>query len=228
MLAMIRFAMDRELADFLKSKAARGEHPRALAASFAKGMGHRVSERLKQLKAERTANVRAKGTELVVVKGQIVDAAFAKLFQGLKWKKGRATRPASIAIAYAAGAEAGNRVDLGEREQIERKSKSARQSRNSAGNAENAATGNHNVGKREFLKSLGAAGISILRSFVWIAAVFIWLSAHPSLLPDSVVRALLWLDSAGALAPAAIGVLIAIPAALLYRHLSPRQPLPLR
>jgi hypothetical protein len=133
------------------------------------------------------------------------------------------------AIAYAAGAEAGNRVDHGVREQIDQKAKPARQSRNSARNAEKAATTITPTSEAsKFLMSLGTAAISILRSFFWIAAVFMWLSANPSLLPASVVRFLLWLDSAGALAPAAIGVLIAIPAALLYRHLSPRQTLPLR
>src|SRR5262249_12018360 len=39
MLAMVRFAMDQELAGFLKTITGRGEHPKSLAASFSKGMG---------------------------------------------------------------------------------------------------------------------------------------------------------------------------------------------
>jgi len=79
MIAMIRLAMDREVGDFLKSGRAKGEHRRSVAASFAKGMSHRICERLRMLKAQRTANVRAKGKDLVVVKSEVVDAAFAKL-----------------------------------------------------------------------------------------------------------------------------------------------------
>ncbi|MGQ0672118.1 MAG: DUF2786 domain-containing protein [Hyphomicrobium sp.] len=115
MLAMIRFAMDRELSDFMKTDAAKaGEHPRSLAASFLRGMGHRINERLRQLKAERTANVRANGKDLVVVKGAIVDAAFAAQYPNLK--KARATRPPKSEFAYSAGFEAGDRVNLGHKE----------------------------------------------------------------------------------------------------------------
>ena len=62
MLAMIRAAMDRELSTFLVSPeaAGSGEHRRTLSHSFMRGMGHRISQRLERLKAERTANVKAK------------------------------------------------------------------------------------------------------------------------------------------------------------------------
>jgi hypothetical protein len=59
------------------------------------------------------ANVRAKGTDLVAVKGNIVDAAFAELMKGQELKRPRPLKPPKSAYAYAAGAEAGERVRLG-------------------------------------------------------------------------------------------------------------------
>ena len=55
MLATIRSAMEREFADFFETGAG-GENPKALAAAFSKGMGHRISQRLRRLKAGRPAN----------------------------------------------------------------------------------------------------------------------------------------------------------------------------
>lgn len=70
MLAMIRLAMDREFSDFMASDAAKGiAHPQVA----------------------RTANVRAKGKVLVVVKGNLVEAAFDELMRGLNLKKGPAS-----------------------------------------------------------------------------------------------------------------------------------------
>jgi hypothetical protein len=92
MLAMIRLAMDREFSDFMASDAAKGiAHPRSVATSFMKGMGHHLRDRIDQLKVARTANVRAKGKVLVVVKGNLVEAAFAELMRGLNLKKGPAS-----------------------------------------------------------------------------------------------------------------------------------------
>jgi hypothetical protein len=119
MLGMIRFAMDHELGDYLKSGKPRGEHHWSVVASFSKGMGHRICERLRQLKFQRTANVRAKGKDLVILKGQLVDEAYAKFF-GAPLKKGRPSKPSKSALAYAAGVAAGDRVDIGERPEIEK------------------------------------------------------------------------------------------------------------
>ena len=81
MLMMIRSAMDREFADFVRTRKASDEHPASLATSFSQGMGDRISHRLRLLKAGRTANVLARGNELA--------AAPAKLFQGFLNRAGR-------------------------------------------------------------------------------------------------------------------------------------------
>jgi hypothetical protein len=60
-------------ADFFETGTC-GENPKALAASFSKGMGHRISQRLRRLKAGRSATVLGKGKELA--------AGFANLFRG--------------------------------------------------------------------------------------------------------------------------------------------------
>ena len=113
MLAMIRAAMDRELADFMRSAAAQAnEHPRTLTTSFMKGMGYRVSDRLRHLKAMRTANVAAQGTNIVVFKGNLVEEAFAEIAAGLGLKPSRHSPPKS-AVAFWAGKAAGDRVYLG-------------------------------------------------------------------------------------------------------------------
>jgi hypothetical protein len=116
MLSMIRLAMDRELMDFKASDAGkRGGHPRSVMVSFMKGMGHRLSNRLTQIKANRTANVRAKGKDLVVVKGNLVEAAYAELMRGVNLKP-RPQKPIKNELAYSAGVEAGDRVNLGNKE----------------------------------------------------------------------------------------------------------------
>ena len=116
MLAMIRLAMDRELMDFMASDGGRrAGHPRSVMVSFMKGMGHRLSNRLTQIKADRTAHVRAKGKDLVVVKGDLVEAAYAELVRSLNLKP-QTQKPAKNGLAYFAGVEAGDRVNLGNKE----------------------------------------------------------------------------------------------------------------
>jgi hypothetical protein len=100
MLAEIRSAMDEAFAEFFEAGTG-GSNPKALAANFSKGMGLRISQRLRRLKVGRPAAVLAKGKDLV--------AAFAKRFPGAS---STGTRPSISAIAYAAGVEAGDRVEL--------------------------------------------------------------------------------------------------------------------
>jgi hypothetical protein len=97
MLATIRSAMDREFADFVETGIG-GGNSRSLAASFSKGMGHRISERLRRLKAGRTANIVARGKDLA-----------AMLFPTAPKRKARSS---ISTIAYAAGVAAGDRVEL--------------------------------------------------------------------------------------------------------------------
>ena len=97
MLATIRSAMDREFADFVETSTG-GGNPRSLAASFSKGMGHRISERMRRLKAGRTANIVARGKDLA-----------AMLFPTPPQRKARSS---ISTIAYAAGVAAGDRVEL--------------------------------------------------------------------------------------------------------------------
>ena len=115
MLSMIRLAMDRELMDFMAGAGKGAGHPRSVMVSFMKGMGHRLSNRLTQIKAERTAHVRAKGKDLVVVKGNLVEAAYAELMRGLNLKP-RPLKPVKNALAYFAGVQAADRVNLGSKE----------------------------------------------------------------------------------------------------------------
>jgi hypothetical protein len=100
LLAAVRSAMEREFADFFETGTG-GENPKALAASFSKGMGHRIGQRLGWLKAGRSATVLGKGKELA--------AGFANLFRGTT---SRRAKPSISTIAYAAGVEAGDRVEL--------------------------------------------------------------------------------------------------------------------
>ena len=100
MLATVRSAMEQEFADFFETGTG-GENPRALAASFSKGMGQRISQRLRRLKAGRPATVLASGKDLA--------AAIAKLLPGASLTR---ARPSISTLAYAAGVEAGDRVEL--------------------------------------------------------------------------------------------------------------------
>jgi hypothetical protein len=99
MLAALRLAMDQEFAAFFETGAG-GENPKILAARFSEGMGNRISQRLRHLKAGRHTSLLARGKDLVV--------AFANFVPGAS---GKAARSIST-IAYAAGVEAGDRVKL--------------------------------------------------------------------------------------------------------------------
>jgi hypothetical protein len=92
--------MEREFADFFETGAG-GENPKTLAAAFSKGMGHRISQRLRRLKAGRPANV--------LTSGKVLAAAFAQLLAGAPLKR---ARQSISTIAYAAGVGAGDRVEL--------------------------------------------------------------------------------------------------------------------
>ncbi|MEM7778062.1 MAG: DUF2786 domain-containing protein [Pseudomonadota bacterium] len=111
-LNMIRVAMDRELEVFMSDEGClMDEHPATLKASFLRGMGERISTRFIALKHDRWRKSRSRGNELVVLKGELVDAEFAKLFpNGL----GRAHRqkPVGSELAYAYGVDAGNRQNI--------------------------------------------------------------------------------------------------------------------
>jgi AraC-like DNA-binding protein len=100
MLAMIRSAMEREFADFFETGKG-GENPKMLATNFSKGMGLRLSQRLRQLKAGRAATILARSKDLAAV--------FAKLLQRTPFKR---DMPTISTIAYAAGVKAGDRVEL--------------------------------------------------------------------------------------------------------------------
>ena len=100
MLATVRCAMEQEFADFFETGTG-ADNPRALAASFSKGMGQRISQRLRRLKAGRPATVLASGKDLA--------AAIAKLLPGASLTR---AKPSIGTLAYAAGVEAGDRVEL--------------------------------------------------------------------------------------------------------------------
>jgi hypothetical protein len=103
MLATIRSAMERDFVDFSEDRAG-AENPKTLAASFSSGMGHRLGERLRRLKARRTANALARA--------KAAAAELARLLQTALAKPIRRHTGSGSAVAYAAGAEAANRVKL--------------------------------------------------------------------------------------------------------------------
>jgi len=100
MLAIIRSAMEREVADFFETGNG-GENPKMLAANFSKGMGLQISQRLRRLKAGRVATILARSKDHA--------ATFAKLLQ---WTPFKREMPTISTIAYAAGVQAGERVEL--------------------------------------------------------------------------------------------------------------------
>ena len=90
-----------------------------------RGMGDRISGRFIILKQERTEQARSRGIELVVLKGALVDAEFAKLFpHGL----GRANqqKPTGNDWAYSYGAEAADGLNLLTKEVEEEQSENVR------------------------------------------------------------------------------------------------------
>jgi hypothetical protein len=67
-------------------------------------MGHRLGERLRRLKARRTRNVTARAKAAAAELARLFQAALAKT---IRWRTASGST-----LAYAAGAEAGNRVKL--------------------------------------------------------------------------------------------------------------------
>ena len=104
MLATIRSAMERDFLRF-SGDGAGGDNPRTLAASFSRGMGQRLSARLHRLKARRKARLLARGRDTA---RELVRRCHRTLAKAI----GRRAPAGSIPLAYAAGAEAGDRVAL--------------------------------------------------------------------------------------------------------------------
>jgi hypothetical protein len=125
-LNMVRVAMDRDLSVFLQGPALEIEgHPATLKASFLRGMADRIAGRFTILKQERTAQARSRGNELVVLKGSLVDAEFAKLFpNGLG--KANQQKPTGNDWAYSYGAEAADGLNLLTKEVEEDQSETVR------------------------------------------------------------------------------------------------------
>jgi hypothetical protein len=105
MLATVRSAMERDFLHFSEDSTG-AENLRTLAASFSRGMGHRLGERLRRLKARRTANVLARA--------KVRATECARLVQTTLMQPIRRRTASGSTFAYAAGAEAGNRVKLAE------------------------------------------------------------------------------------------------------------------
>jgi Protein of unknown function (DUF2786) len=117
LLRLIRHAMDQDIARFRRGGlAVDGPGKQAQVTSFAQGMGDRVSERLNFMKAQRSASVKAKGTDIVVIKSEIVTQAYAKTFGANHTGKARKRRDPMSSAAYAAGYSAGDHVGLGQTE----------------------------------------------------------------------------------------------------------------
>lgn len=113
----LRSAVVMELANYKESPEfaeaiAHGEMTMVLCRTFILGMEMRISQRLKQMAAEKKATVQVStGTSLVLVKTERVQEEFADL--GMKLRSGsrsRAIRKGSS--AYAAGQKAGDRVNI--------------------------------------------------------------------------------------------------------------------
>jgi hypothetical protein len=111
LLAAIRRAMER---DFVHFSAAGGacrdcgaDNPRTLAAPFSEGMGQRLSERVRRLKAGRTTRLLALTRDTTRKIARRCRLALAVALRG--------RAPESGPLAYAAGVKAGDRVALSDR-----------------------------------------------------------------------------------------------------------------
>lgn len=82
--------------------------------SFTVGMASRLNERLAMMivanQYENQHVAKAKGTDLVVVKNQLVESAYATL--GMKMKRGTSRTGAKSHNGYSAGRAAGDRVNI--------------------------------------------------------------------------------------------------------------------
>jgi hypothetical protein len=103
LLAKVRSAMERDFRDFSEDGGG-AENPSALVASFSAGMGERLSQRLRHLKAGRTARLLARARDAAAAPALLCRTALARTI-------GRHTVSGST-LAYAAGVEAGDRVAL--------------------------------------------------------------------------------------------------------------------
>jgi hypothetical protein len=105
---MIFRAMEWEWAKYSNSVSNVG-HKRSVRKSFLVGMAGRLSQRLRDLKAES----RGTGTELIVLKDQLVTKAWAEQVN-INLKKNYAAKTVTVSngAAYAAGQGAGDRVTL--------------------------------------------------------------------------------------------------------------------
>ena len=107
MREVIKTAMEAEWAKS-KSKFVGEVHGRAARSSFMAGMAKRIRERLNEMFADRVKET-PKGNELVVLKGQMVESAYANL--GMKLKK-TYTKSTVGYSGYAEGYAAGNKVQF--------------------------------------------------------------------------------------------------------------------
>jgi hypothetical protein len=120
MLTVVCLAVDSEF--FTWSKSAGSDVGQAIhkevRTSFISGMAKRIGDRLRVMKEARSDKGRSRGTDLVVVKNQIVDEKFAAyLRQTNQSDFTKNTSKSSSAIsetAFLAGWTAGTRVDLGD------------------------------------------------------------------------------------------------------------------
>lgn len=92
--------------------AAARSHRGRLKQDFQYGMAQRLSQRLREMKkAQEQTDIETTGRDLVVVKGAVVTEEFAKLGLSLTRSRGKKSRSVD-SEAYAAGADAGNKVAL--------------------------------------------------------------------------------------------------------------------
>ncbi len=117
LLDVFSAAIAYEWAEYLRAvpKAGRIAGNSKLRKSFKLGMGTRISERLREMKSVRNARTDEGGSgrtgkDLVVVKDALVTEAFSKKYPHLR--PGRKTHSEVSYAAYAAGLEAGNRVQI--------------------------------------------------------------------------------------------------------------------
>lgn len=118
MLDMLYTAMEHEFRRYINGAGRSSpHHGRTLRTSFMAGMARRITERLREMKAERSAaDQTAHGSRaLVVVKGAVVTQQFAAYCRQTGLRLGTRSRSSTVGSgdAYRAGQAAANRVDLG-------------------------------------------------------------------------------------------------------------------
>jgi len=112
---LIYRAMENDFRNYLLNAARNGVHGKTLRKAFMLGFASRVSDRLREMKKE-AAQVKPTGTELVVLKNQVVKNHLAS--EGIHLRVSNSKTTYRSTDAYAAGQSAGDKAVLSNNKRI--------------------------------------------------------------------------------------------------------------